>query len=164
MASVILNIPAETATGRGSGLTDSAFERKKNVIRSAIKLHNPQDIWDAISSLGGYDIIAMAGAILGGLKYGIPVIIDGAVSAVSALIACKMDKNAINCIIPSHLGREPLAKIVMKELDLEPVICADMALGEGSGAIMLYPLLDMAISIYNNKTFEQLNMEEYKRN
>lgn len=164
VASVILNIPAETATGRGSGLTDSAFEHKKSVIRSAIELHNPRDIWAAISSLGGYDIIAMAGAILGGLKYGVPVIIDGAVSAVSALIACKMDENAIRCIIPSHLGREPLAKIVMKELDLEPVICADMALGEGSGAIMLFPLLDMAISIYNNKTFEQLNMEEYKRN
>lgn len=163
IASALLNLPVEKVTGRGSGLTDKALQNKINTIKSAIDLHKPKDLWQTISALGGYDIIAMAGAIIGGKKYGIPVIIDGAVTAVSALIAYNIDENIADYILPSHIGREPLSEIIMKKLGLDPPIYGNMALGEGTGAVMLIPLLDMAMAIYNNKTFDQLKMEGYKR-
>lgn len=163
IASVLLKKSVEAVTGRGSGLSDEGLLRKINVIKSAIKLHNPKDIWQTISALGGYDIIAMAGAILGGKKYNMPVIIDGAVSAVSALIAYRLDKDSVNYVLPSHVGKEPASRLILDELGLDPVMCADMALGEGSGAVMLYPLLDMTLNIYNNKTFDELKMKGYER-
>ncbi len=163
IASVLLKMPVEKVTGRGSGLTDDAYKRKIDVIKSAIKLHSPKDIWQTAACLGGYDIIAMAGAIEGGMKYGIPVVIDGAVSAVSALIACELNAEAVKYIIPSHTGKEPLSPIIMEKLGLEPVIHGNMALGEGTGGVMLCPLIDMAMAVYNNKTFDELEMEGYKR-
>ncbi len=163
VAAVLLNMPAEIVTGRGSGLTDEKFENKINVVKKAIALHKPKNLWDIVSKLGGYDIIAMAGAIIGAKKYNVPVIIDGAVSAVSALIAYYIDNDICSYILPSHIGKEPVSQLVSKKLEFDPVIHGNMALGEGSGAVMLFPLLDMAIEIYNNKTFEQLEMEEYKR-
>lgn len=163
IASVLLDMSAEKVTGRGSGLTDERFENKINVVEKAIAFHKPQGLWDTVSKLGGYDILAMAGAIIGGKKYNVPIITDGAVSAVSALIAYNIDKDIRRYILPSHIGKEPVSQIVTEKLKLDPVIHGDMALGEGSGAVMLFPLLDMAMEIYNNKTFEQLEMEEYKR-
>lgn len=163
VSAALLNMPAEKVTGRGSGLTDEGLKNKINVVKRAIKLHNPQSLWETVSRLGGYDIIAMAGAIIGGKKYNMPIIIDGAVSAASALIAYNIDKDICRYILPSHIGREPASKLIMKSLDLDPVIHGDMAMGEGSGGVMLFPLLDMAMEIYNNKTFEQLEMDEYKR-
>ncbi len=163
IAAVLLNLPVEKVTGRGSGLTDDAFINKINVIKKAIELHKPKWLWDTVSKIGGYDIIAMAGAIIGAMKHNIPVIIDGAVSLSAALIAYNIDNNICRYILPSHMGKEPMAAIILKRFSLDPVIYGDMALGEGSGAVMLFPLLDMAMEIYNNKTFEQLEMEEYKR-
>ena len=163
IAAVLLNQPVENVTGRGSGLTDEKYIHKIEVIKSAISLHAPKDIWQTVSSLGGYDIIAMAGAIAGGKKYNIPVIIDGAVSQVSALVASKLEENITDYIIPSHTGREPVSKIIMDYLHLDSILNADMALGEGSGAIMLFPLIDMALSIYEGKTFGDINMSGYKR-
>ncbi|MGN1318984.1 MAG: nicotinate-nucleotide--dimethylbenzimidazole phosphoribosyltransferase [Lachnospirales bacterium] len=163
IASCLLKLPVEIVTGRGSGLNNKAFERKKEVIKKAIDLYKPKDIWEIISTLGGYDIISMAGAILGGKKYNMPIIIDGAVSQVSALIAYNLDNEITKYIIPSHIGKEPASKIIMEKLSLDPVIYGNMALGEGSGAIMLFPLIDMALSIYEGKTFSDINMEDYKR-
>lgn len=163
ISSVLLNMPAEQVTGKGSGLTDKGLENKINVVKSAVELHKPNDLWETVSSLGGYDIIAMAGAVLGAKRFNMPVIIDGAVSAVSALIAFNLDCEITKYILPSHLGKEPVSAIIMERLGLEPVIHGNMALGEGSGGVMLLPLLDMALAVYNNKTFDELEMESYKR-
>lgn len=163
IASVLLNLPVEQVTGRGSGLSDEGYAHKIDVIKRAIALHKPRDIWHTLSALGGYDIIAMAGAAAGAKKYGIPIIIDGAVSQVAALAASRIESNAADYVIASHIGREPVSSIILKELNLDAVLCADMALGEGSGAVMLFPLIDMVLSVYRGSTFGDINMMGYER-
>ena len=104
----------------------------------------------------------MAGAFLGGMKYGVPVIIDGVISAVAALCAARICPGAAECMLPSHMSREPAMVRIMQELDLHPVLHADMALGEGTGAVAVIPLLDMALKVYHGPhTFDDLGMEAY---
>ena len=165
VASVLLGIPVEKATGKGAGLTSAGLERKVNVIKKAIEVNepNPNDPLDVLMKLGGYDICAMTGAFLGGGMYKIPIVIDGVIACLSAYIACLINPNTVDYILPSHMGREPVASILLEKMNLKPVIYGNMALGEGSGAVMLFPLLDMAMALYNNVTFEQIEMKPYER-
>ena len=161
VASVLLGIPVEKATGKGA----AGLERKVNVIKKAIEVNepNPNDPLDVLMKLGGYDICAMTGAFLGGGMYKIPIVIDGVIACLSAYIACLINPNTVDYILPSHMGREPVASILLEKMNLKPVIYGNMALGEGSGAVMLFPLLDMAMALYNNVTFEQIEMKPYER-
>ena len=112
--------------------------------------------------LGGFEIAGMAGAFLGGAEHGVPMVVDGVISAVAALIAERIQPGTRQFLLPSHESREPASADVMKALELCPVIDAGLALGEGTGAVMLFPLLDMAQRVYSgNHTFDQLKMEAY---
>ena len=104
----------------------------------------------------------MAGAFLGGMEHRVPIVIDGVISAVAALTAARICPEARAFMLPSHMSREPAAQRIFEELDLHPVIDADMALGEGTGAVALLPLLDMALAVYHGPhTFDQLGMDAY---
>ncbi len=165
LACALTGAPVERMTGRGSGLSDAGLERKKAVIEAALALHASSlgDPVSMLAALGGFEIAAMAGAFLGGAQYGAPIVIDGVISAVSALIACRICPQAVSYMLPSHMSRSPAARPVMRALGLTPVIDAGMALGEGTGAVMLFPLLDMARRLYDSAhTFDSLNMEAYR--
>lgn len=164
IASVLLDAPAESMTGRGAGLSDSGLARKINAIHRAIEVNKPDinDPIDVLSKIGGFEIAGMAGAFLGGMTHGIPIVIDGVISAVAALVALRICPEAREFMLASHMSREPAGKLVMNALGLEPVIDAGMALGEGTGAVMLFPLLDMAHRVYcGEHTFGELGMEAY---
>ena len=105
----------------------------------------------------------MAGAFLGGMEQGVPIVIDGAISAAAALLAARICPAARDFMLPSHASREPMARALLEALDLRPPIHADMALGEGTGAVMVFPLLDMALRVYAGEhTFGNLGMEAYE--
>ena len=164
IASVLLNAPVETMTGRGAGLSDAGLTRKVSAIRRAVEVNrpDPNDPIDVLAKLGGFEIAGMAGAFLGGMTHRIPVVIDGVISAVAALVALRICPDAGGFMLASHMSREPAGKLVMDALNLEPVIDAGMALGEGTGAVMLFPLLDMAHRVYCGKhTFHDLGMDAY---
>lgn len=164
IASVLLNLPVEQLTGRGAGLSNAGLERKISAIRRAIELNQPDpaDPIDVLAKLGGFEIAAMAGAFLGGMSHRIPIVIDGVISAVAALIALRIAPEAGAFMLPSHMSREPAGRLVMAALGLEPVIDAGMALGEGTGAVMLFPLLDMVQRVYSgNHSFGSLGMDAY---
>jgi len=164
IASVILDAPVETMTGRGAGLSDAGLMRKVDAIKRAIEVNRPDknDPIDVLAKLGGFEIAAMTGAFLGGMMYRIPIVIDGVISAVAALAALRICPDAGEFMLASHMSREPAGKLVMDALGLEPVIDAGMALGEGTGAVMLFPLLDMAYRVYCGKhTFDDLGMDAY---
>ncbi len=165
IAAVILNKTVEDVTGRGAGLSDELLENKKLVIEEAIKAHQPDRNHpiDILSKLGGYDIAGMAGIFLGGAIYHIPVVIDGFISLVAAAIAKMIAADAADYMIPSHISKEPAAKWLMEYLGLEPVIHADMCLGEGTGAVMMFPLLDGVLNIYHSvHSFKNLDIEQYE--
>ncbi len=165
MASVLLNLSPEKLTGRGAGLNDKMYQHKIEVIQQAIEFHqpclnNPKDI---LQRLGGFDIAGMVGLYLGAEKYGLPIIIDGVISLVAAYTATLISPASRQYMIASHLGKEPACKYLLDALNLSPCICADLSLGEGTGAVALFPLMDMALSVYHKgATFDQLKMPAYE--
>ncbi len=165
VAAVLLDLPVEVVTGRGSGLTDAGLLRKQEAIARAIDLNRPDksDPVDVLSKVGGFDIAAMTGAFLGGALYRVPVIVDGLISSVAALCAAQICPLVKDYMIPSHLTAEPAGVKIMEELAIDPVIHGDLRLGEGTGAVALLPLLDMASAVYHKAaTFDGIRVEAYK--
>lgn len=164
MSCVLLGFTPEELTGRGAGLSDEGLMRKRNAIERALSVNRPDanDPVDVLAKVGGLEIAGMAGAFLGGVKHRVPVVIDGVISAVAALVAARICPEAKDFMLPSHMSREPAAIRIMDELELKPIIHADMALGEGTGAAALLPLLDMALRVYHGPhTFDDLGMDAY---
>lgn len=171
--SALLNIDSDEIVGRGAGLDDEKLIRKRTVVKIGIDKY--REIFDSIGDsrnktfeilrcLGGLDIAAMCGVFIGGAVHGVPVIIDGVISAVAALCAERMVNGVREYMIASHSGREKGTGIVLNELGLKPAINGNMALGEGTGALMLMPLLDSAIYLYTHGIrFKEAGIENYER-
>ena len=164
VASVLLGLPVETVTGRGAGLSDEGLVRKCDAIHRAIKVNQPDsaDALDVLAKLGGFDIAGMTGVFLGGALFGVPVLIDGLISSVAALIAARLCPAARGAMIASHCSAEPAARQILQELGLKAVLNAGLKLGEGTGAVCMMPLLDMALSVYHNSAaFTDTGIEQY---
>ena len=165
VASVLLDQPVETMTGRGAGLTSAGLERKISAIKRAIEINqpDPSDAVDVLAKIGGLDIAGMAGTFLGGAVYHVPVVMDGFIACVSALIAMKICPVVKDYILASHVSKEPAAHLILKYMDKEAILHADMCLGEGTGAVALFPILDLAAAVYNSmSTFEDINVGQYE--
>lgn len=106
-----------------------------------------KSIINVLAKVGGLDIAGMAGTYLGCAKNRVPVVIDGFISAVSALIAYKICPVSREFMIASHLSEEPGMKYIMKELNLELMLFMNMKLGEGTGAVMMFPVIEGACNI-----------------
>lgn len=152
VTAVLLGMSVETVTGRGAGLSDAGLRRKCDAIRRAVEVNRPDagDALDVLAKLGGFDIAGMVGLFLGGALYRVPVLIDGLISSISALIAARLCPNCRCAMLASHTSAEPAAAAILAELGLTAVIHAGLKLGEGTGAVCVMPLLDMALSVYHN--------------
>ena len=164
IATVLLNETAENLTGRGAGLSDEGLNKKINAIKKGIALHNPNpnDAIDVLSAVGGLDIAGLTGVFLGCAYAKIPVVIDGVISSVAALCAKRICSQASAYMIPSHVSKEPCARLLLNALELEAGLQLDLCLGEGTGALLLFPILDCAVNVYTKmSSFEQINIENY---
>ena len=164
VSAVLLGKDPEEVTGRGAGLSDAGLKRKIDAIRKAIQVNRPDadDPVDVLAKVGGFELAGMTGAYLGGLKYHIATIPDGMIPAASALAAVRINPEVTQSILPGTISKEPADKLIMESLGMEPVIHAQTALGEGTGGVMLLPLLDMALRVYNGPhTFSNLGMDAY---
>ncbi len=158
-------------TGRGAGLDDAGFDKKIKVIDKACKLYKMSGredtkelAYDYLTAIGGLDIAGLVGVFMGGMKYGVPIMIDGFISAVAAYIADTISPGCRDYMIPSHSGREKGLIRVLDKLSLKPLMAGDMALGEGTGGIMTCKLIDSAMSLYNNgMRFDDNGIKEYER-
>ena len=165
VASVLLGKPVEDMTGRGAGLSGEGLVRKINAIKKAIALNNPDraDVIDVLAKVGGLDIAGMTGVFIGGAALGMPVVMDGFISCVAALIAMKLCPTAGDYILASHVSKEPAAHLILEHMGKEAILHADMCLGEGTGAVTLFPVLDMAAAVYHSmSTFEDIHVEQYE--
>jgi nicotinate-nucleotide--dimethylbenzimidazole phosphoribosyltransferase len=165
VASVLLDKDPAVMTGRGAGLTSEGLKRKTEVIAAAIALHRPDpaDPVDVLANVGGFDLGGMAGIFLGGALYHMPVVIDGFISGTAALLAARLCPAAAGYMIASHVSKEPAAHMVLEALHLEPHLICDMCLGEGSGAVVLFPIMDMALEVYRKmSTFEEDDIPAYE--
>ena len=160
---VLLSADVETVTGRGGGITDDSFRRKKEVIRQAIALNRPDksDVVDVLSKVGGFDIAAMCGAFLGAAASRRPVVIDGFISAVAALCAVRLCPNVRHFLVPSHASFEIGYRLAMEAMNLQPLFLLGMRLGEGSGCPLAFQVLSAACAILNDMaTFDQAGIDD----
>lgn len=165
LAAVFLNKDPEQVTGPGAGLSKAGINRKIQAIKKAIQLHHPEQKkpLEVLAALGGYDIAGLVGVIIGCAVNRIPVVLDGFISYAAALTAIQIAPAVKPYIMASHISKEPASQMLIAELGLTPVIHGEMSLGEGTGAVALFPLLDMALAIYNqNNTFADSNIEAYQ--
>lgn len=161
--SVLLGASVEDVTGRGGGITDQNFLKKKQVIKNAIAINNPNknDVVDVLAKVGGFDIAAMCGAFIGAAMTRRPVVIDGFISAVAALCAYKLCPKVKEYLIPSHASYEIGYKLAVDAMDLEPIFLLGMRLGEGSGCPLAFEVLSAACAIINDMaTFNQAGIDD----
>jgi len=159
----LTDIKVEDVVGRGGGITDETLQWKKEVVKKSIEINKPikDDPIDVVSKVGGFDIAAMAGVFLGAAYYKMPVVIDGFISVVAALIAFRLNSKTRDYMFTSHDSRELGFKVAMKELNLSPMLNLDMALGEGSGCPLSFSIIDSACAIMNNMaTFEEAEIND----
>ena len=149
VASFLLGRPPEEVTAKGAG-QPGAVAHKAAVIRRAIDISrpNPQDPLDIIRKVGGLDIAGMCGLFIGGAACGLPIVIDGIISAAAALSAARIAPLCQGYMLPSHCSPEPAGSLLLDALGLNAPIRAGLCLGEGTGGVLGAALLDYALSAY----------------
>jgi len=157
MAAVLLDLPVEKVVGEGTGIGKSQFRHKIQVIESALSKHRIRrdDPWEILSAVGGFEIGAIAGAMIATASRGIPVVLDGLMTGIAALWASRFNKEIISYLFASHCSSEPAHAYILNELQLEPLVHWQLRLGEGSGALLLLPIMQQACRIMaETSTFE----------
>ena len=147
--SALTGASVEEVTGRGGGLTDEAFRKKKHVIEHALALHKPDknDPIDVLSKVGGFDLCAMTGVFLGAAIEHVPVVVDGFISIVAALCASRLASHAKAYFIGSHRSFEIGYRLAETELGLHPCLELGMRLGEGSGCPIAFRVVEAACAV-----------------
>jgi nicotinate-nucleotide--dimethylbenzimidazole phosphoribosyltransferase len=162
----IIGGPVENIVGYGTGITDETRQHKVSVIEQSLERYqNEKEIYDddsdvmieleRLSHLGGLEIAGLVGVVIGAAICRRPVVIDGFISTVAALIASRIAPNCTSYLFPSHLSEEPGHRLALSSLGLTPYLALNMRLGEGTGAALCFPLLDASVAILNEMaTFE----------
>jgi nicotinate-nucleotide--dimethylbenzimidazole phosphoribosyltransferase len=159
--SVMTGLPVEEVTGRGTGVDDERLQHKTKIIREALLLHkpDPNNGLDVLTKLGGFEIGAIAGLILGAASRRIPVVIDGFISGAAALIATRLVPACREYLFFSHLSRERGHRRMLEFFDARPIVDLDMCLGEGTGAAIAMDVISASVRIYNEMaTFDSASV------
>lgn len=160
---VLLGADVEAVTGRGGGITEESFRKKKAVIRTVIEVNRPDrdDVVGVLSKVGGFDLAAMCGAFLGAAAARRPAVIDGLISAAAALCAVRLCPNMRGYLVPSHASFEIGYRLAMEAMDLHPLFDLGMRLGEGSGCPLAFQVLDAACAVINDMaTFDEAGIND----
>jgi nicotinate-nucleotide--dimethylbenzimidazole phosphoribosyltransferase len=154
ITSVFTGADLTSVTGRGAGLDDEGLRRKVNVLQKALEINrpDPKDAIDVLSKVGGFEIGGIAGLILAGARYRIPVVIDGFISGAAALIATSLSPQVKPYLIASHQSVEKGHKKILEYLGLKPLLHLDLRLGEGTGAALGIFLVDASLKILDEMT------------
>ena len=163
IAASLLGISAEEIAGSGTGVDAAGRAHKARVIGAAIARHgvagaSPDKI---LCSVGGLEIAAISGAIIAAAQRRIPVLIDGFIVSVAALAAMRLNPSCQPFLLPSHQSAEQGHRLVLRALNVQPLISLDLRLGEGSGAAIALPLVRAACALHNDMaTFAQANVPD----
>jgi|SRR4051794_4530970 len=163
IAAGLLGVSAEEIAGSGTGIDAAGRAHKARVIDAAIARHgiartSPENI---LCAVGGLEIAAICGAIIAAAQRRIPVLIDGFIVSVAALAAVRMNPSCQPFLLPSHQSAEQGHRLVLRALNVQPLISLDLRLGEGSGAAIALPLVRLACSLHNDMaTFAQANVPD----
>jgi nicotinate-nucleotide--dimethylbenzimidazole phosphoribosyltransferase len=152
IATALLNTTAETMAGAGTGLDAAGRERKARLIDAAIARHaiagaSPETI---LCAVGGLEIAAIAGAIVAAAQERVPVLVDGFIVSVAALVATRLNPSCRPYLVFAHRSAEQGHRWVLEALAARPLLDLDLRLGEGSGAALALPILRLACALHEN--------------
>jgi nicotinate-nucleotide--dimethylbenzimidazole phosphoribosyltransferase len=157
----ITGASAEEVVGRGTGVDDERLRHKAAVVREALARHkpDPENGLDLLTKIGGFEIGAIAGLIIGAASRRIPVVVDGFISGAGAVIATRLVPECRDYLFFSHLSRERGHRRMLEFFDARPIVDLDMCLGEGTGAAIAIDVITAAVRIYNEMaTFESASV------
>ncbi len=149
--SVLSGLPVSRVTGRGTGIDDKTLDNKISVIQKALEKHapNPDDPIDILAKVGGFEIGGIVGLLIGAASKNIPVVIDGLISSAGASLAIKLNPSLKDYIFPSHRSVEPGHEVFFDLIQMPPLFDLQMRLGEGTGAVLAFGLIESATKIYS---------------
>ena len=141
----------DDVVGRGGGLSDEGLNKKKKIIVEACERYNTfeMDVVDMLASVGGFDLACMVGMYIGVALNKKLMLVDGFISSVAALLACSLNKNIQDYLLFTHKSEEPGVNIILDYLKEKTFLNMNMRLGEGTGAVLAYPIIDCAIEMIN---------------
>ncbi len=154
---------AADVTGRGTGIDDERMERKIAIVQAAVARAGAEDAspLQLLASLGGLEIAALAGYIVGGAAAGVPVLLDGVIAAAAAVVAAAMVPDSLGYLVAGHRSTEPGASVALQHLGLVPLLELDLRLGEGTGACLALPVLQAAAKVLGEMaTFDSAGVSE----
>lgn len=144
--------PAALVTGKGTGLDAKAHAHKCSVVEAVVERYrlenSSSNALEILRCVGGLEIAAMAGMVLGAARHKIAVVADGFISTAAAAIACTLVPNARSYLFAGHQSEEPGHRILLEHLGLQPILTLNMRLGEGTGAVLAMPVIEAAINLY----------------
>ena len=145
VAAKILGLPVGDITGRGTGLDDEGLQRKRVLLETAAARTEAQlDAKTALQEYGGFEIAMMAGAMLGAAAAGKIVIVDGFIASAAALAASRLTPESRANMVFAHQSAEAGHALVLEALEARPLLHLNMRLGEGTGALLAFPLVKAA--------------------
>lgn len=163
IVAALTGAPVRDVTGRGTGIDDAGWRRKVAVIERALALNrpDPHDALDVLAKVGGFEIGAIAGVILGAAARRAPVVLDGFISGAGALIAAGLCPPVRDYLIAAHSSVEIGHRLMLEQLELVPLLNLQLRLGEGTGAALAMPLIDDALAILHQMaTFEEAGVSD----
>lgn len=163
ITAVLTGLPVEQVTGRGTGLDDAGLTRKVQVIYEIIRVNQPDltDGLDVLAKLGGFEIAGLAGVVIGAAAKRVPVVVDGFISGAAALVAAELVPAVKPFMIASHRSVEIGHRAVWQKLELRPILELDLRLGEGTGAVLAFNLIDAAARILDEMaTFDEAGVSD----
>lgn len=163
LLALLADVEGAAAVGRGTGVGDTTLTRKAEVVRRVVErcAGREMDAVDRLAAAGGLEMAAMAGSVLAAAARGIPVVLDGFIAGVAALVAAEMAPGTRRVLLASHRSAERGHAAVLERLRLHPLLSLDLRLGEASGAVLALPLLDAACALLRDvRTFREAGIDE----
>jgi len=170
ITSVLTRKAVDLITGKGTGLNPEALQHKRRIIETVLQKHFGEargatlpDAIDVLRIVGGLEIAAMTGFILGAARHGIAVVADGFISTAAAAIAFALVPEVRGYLFAGHRSEEPGHQALLDYLELKPILALNMRLGEGTGAVLSMSIIESAMCLYNEMaTFESAGVSEAK--
>jgi nicotinate-nucleotide--dimethylbenzimidazole phosphoribosyltransferase len=170
ITSVLTNKPVAFVTGKGTGLDSGAQEHKRQIIEAILQKHFPTagigsapDPLEVLRCVGGLEIAAMTGLILGAARSGVAAVADGFISTAAAAIAYAIEPRVRGYLFAGHQSEEPGHRVLLEYIGLKPILSLNMRLGEGTGAVLAMPIIESAMCLYNEMaTFASAGVSEAK--
>jgi nicotinate-nucleotide--dimethylbenzimidazole phosphoribosyltransferase len=144
----ITGLPPGELTGRGTGIDDDMLRTKRKIVEAAVARARGQGPMDLLADIGGLEIAALAGFVIGGAAARVPVIVDGVITLAATVVADALTGGAVRpYLLAGHRSVEPAATAALEHLGLEPILDLSLRLGEGTGAVLALPIVQAAARV-----------------